>query len=104
MDAFSFRFDPAARALQVEVAVPRFDATRTPAFRLALDQAWRPEIETVAIDLARVDFIDSSGIGALLGVQKKLGSRGQPVTLRNPGQQVREVVELLRLHRVFHLS
>jgi anti-sigma B factor antagonist len=64
---------------------------------------WSPAVSAVTIDFSDVDFIDSSGIGALLGVQKRLKASDEPVTLLNARNSVIEVIELLRLHRVFRI-
>lgn len=55
----------------------------------------------VIIDMEKVTFIDSSGIGALLSFYKQLGSQ---LTLRHPTPAVLSVLELLRLHRVFDIE
>jgi len=73
-------------------------------FRNRIDMEWSPEIEQVVLDLKDVDFIDSSGVGALLALQKKIAPQGNPLTLVNANKQVVEVMELLRLHRVFNLN
>ncbi len=57
--------------------------------------------KTVKIDLSQVDFMDSSGIGALLSLFK---STNQQLTLVRPKPSVMSVLELLRLHRVFPIE
>lgn len=55
----------------------------------------------VRVNLAEVDFVDSSGIGALLSLFK---SCNQKLTLVSPKPSVISVLELLRLHRVFEIE
>lgn len=58
----------------------------------------------VTLDLARVRFIDSSGVGAILTLYKQLGAKADAVVLRKPAPAVQSVFELLRLHRVFKIE
>lgn len=91
-------------ALEIKVNQSKFDAASITEFKESLDSAWSDKIRSVAIDLSSVQFIDSSGVGALLSVQKKLPSDSSPVTLVNAKPNVVSVIELLRLHRVFNLQ
>lgn len=89
-------------ALEIVVAVPEFDASNAAAIKerfreLSAIEPSRP----VRVDLSAVDFIDSSGIGALLSLFK---STSQNLTLVRPKPAVLSVLELLRLHRVFPIE
>jgi len=66
--------------------------------RLPLDGANR-----VVLDLGTVKFIDSSGVGALLALCKRMPAGGV-VQLTKVQAEVRAVLELLRLHRVFEIT
>ena len=52
------------------------------------------------IDLSQVLFVDSSGLGALIGVLKRLGP-GDRLELTGLSRGVRKVFELTRLDTVF---
>jgi len=88
----------------VRFATPQFTAATVPDFKAALDAAWNLSISRVILDMRSVEFIDSSGVGALLGIQKRLPFQGEPVTLCNAGPAVTGVLELLRLQRVFKIE
>ncbi len=51
----------------------------------------------VAVDLAGVTFIDSSGIRALVVAQEEATARGVPIYVTNPHAHVRRVLELTGL-------
>lgn len=104
MDAFEMTSGTPKDTLKCRIHVERFDATVTPDFKNAIDEAWSPHIQNVILDFAGVSFIDSSGVGALLSVQKKVAGGPQSLTLVNAGKNVVEVIELLRLHRIFNLN
>lgn len=104
MENFQTIVSDGGDALLVKIGLQKFDAQQSPVFKQKVDSEWSPAIKSVAIDFSDVKFIDSSGIGALLSIQKKLGPAGEPVHIQNAGKNVVEVIELLRLHRVFRLD
>ena len=99
-----FTFSSEKNALKIVIHEPHFDASHVSDFKKMLDETWQKETNSVTIDMSPVNFIDSSGIGALLGVQKRLGSSEEPVTLENTTANVANIIELLRLHRVFSMQ
>ncbi|HVY68506.1 MAG TPA: STAS domain-containing protein [Verrucomicrobiae bacterium] len=104
MSSFRFEHRPEQKELRVHLATPQFTAATVPEFKQAFENAWKPDITRVVLDLSGVEFIDSSGVGALLGVQKRLSSQGEPVTLKGARPAVVSVLELLRLQRVFKIE
>jgi anti-sigma B factor antagonist len=56
--------------------------------------------DRLVIDLEQVSFIDSSGIGALVGLLKKLGTRGD-VVICGMADNVRQMFRITRMDRVF---
>ena len=57
----------------------------------------------VVLDLGAVEFIDSSGVGVLLALCKRMPA-GAVIQLTKVQAEVRAVLELLRLHRVFEIT
>ena len=55
----------------------------------------------MVIDLGRVAFVDSSGLGSLISALKVLRANGGDLKLANIGEQVYSVLEMTRLLRVF---
>lgn len=100
----SFTFDPEPKLLRIEMKMERLDASVAMAFREELAAHWPQQApSSVEVDLQAVAFIDSSGIGSLITINKKLGRQGALVTLRNVHPQVRSVIELLRLQSLFRV-
>ena len=52
-------------------------------------------------DFARLDYIDSAGLGVLISVQKRAASVGGQVSVSGLSGMVKEIFELTRLDRVF---
>jgi anti-sigma B factor antagonist len=55
------------------------------------------------IDMGKLSYIDSSGLGVLVALQKRTVERGGSVTLKGIYGTVKELFELTRLNRVFEI-
>ncbi len=89
--------------LRIELGVNRLDASASREFKKQIDEIWSSDVTQVEMNFKQVDFIDSSGVGALLGVYKKLPSADGQVRLTSVQAPVQSVIELLRLHRIFEI-
>jgi anti-sigma B factor antagonist len=56
----------------------------------------------IVLDLAEVDFIDSSGLGAIVSSLKAIGAEGDLVVC-NVRETVMSLFRLTRMHRVFQI-
>ncbi|EDY84804.1 hypothetical protein VDG1235_4437 [Verrucomicrobiia bacterium DG1235] len=90
--------------LRAEVGVNRLDAASSREFKKEIDSLWSDGVTAVEFDFSKVDFIDSSGVGALLGVYKRLPQGNASVRLTSVKAPVQSVIELLRLHRIFQIA
>lgn len=90
--------------LKAEVGVKRLDAASSREFKKQIDAIWSDEVKAVEFDFGSVEFIDSSGVGSLLGVYKRLPQGSASVRLLNVKAPVQSVIELLRLHRIFEIA
>lgn len=57
----------------------------------------------VVLDMSAVEFVDSSGCGAILSCLRKLNSNGGDLKLCCVTKPVRTLFELVRMHRVFDI-
>jgi anti-sigma B factor antagonist len=57
----------------------------------------------LVLDLSRLRFVDSSGLGAFISCLRKLNARGGDLKLCGMSKPVRAVFELVRMHRVFDI-
>lgn len=58
----------------------------------------------VVFDMARLDLVDSSGVGAIVSLFKKVRTRQGDVKIAALAGQPREIFKLLRLDRAFDLA
>ena len=100
---YDFELGANGTLLDVHLSVPKFVAARVPVFQAQLEEAWENSIERVRIFMGDVAFIDSSGIGALLAVQKKIAEVNEAIELHTSQSNVISILELLRLQRGFHI-
>jgi len=54
----------------------------------------------IAVDLAKVDFMDSSGLGALISGLKTTRQAGGDLRIAAPSEQVKLVLQLTNMERV----
>jgi anti-sigma B factor antagonist len=57
----------------------------------------------MVFDLAGVEFMDSSGLGALLSCLRQVTAQKGDMKLCNMGKTVRVLCEVVRMHRVFDI-
>ena len=78
----------------------RLNMTAAPEFRRYLEAIFEEGAARVVVDLTGTSFIDSSGLGALIGGLKQARSRGGDLRIAAPSEQVRMVLGLTNLDRV----
>ena len=54
----------------------------------------------IVIDLANLAFMDSTGIGVLLGRYKKMKDRGIPIYISNPSVQAERIFQMTGLYKI----
>jgi N-acetylglucosaminyldiphosphoundecaprenol N-acetyl-beta-D-mannosaminyltransferase len=90
-------------------SVPQFSLIEMPARldfeavhhdREALEQAVMPD-KACLIDLSKVEFIDSTGVGLLIRLQKKARLLSQQLILVNPSENLSRALELMKLREFF---
>lgn len=78
----------------------RLDLVSAATFRQRLTQTIAEGHRRLVIDLAAVSFVDSSGLGALIGGLKAARLAGGDLRIARPGEQARVILELTTLDRV----
>ena len=87
----------------VTVVAPtgRLDVAGAPALKDAISDVAKNGPPKVVIDMEGVSFVDSTGLGSVIAVLKQIRNRRGELRLAAPNQQVRVVLELTTLDRVF---
>ncbi len=81
-----------------------FDALGARAVRPLFEELAAQESGDVLIDFRAVEFIDSSGVGALVFLHKRLVANNRRLQIAGAEGQPRELLELLRLDKVIPVN
>jgi len=96
-----FQTYTAKGTITITPEVDSLDASNAPDAKAFFKDLDLQGCERAVLNLESVQFIDSSGIGAILSFYKHMD---QQLTLKHPTPTVMSVLELLRLHRVFEIE
>ena len=83
----------------VAIHVEQLDASNADDFKQEIAPTLSANARMV-LDLGQLQFVDSSGCGAILSCLKALTSAGGDLKLCRVTRPVRNVFELIRLHRI----
>ncbi len=86
----------------VEIPFENLDASNERAFKQAMASILDTEPQ-IALGLAQLQFVDSSGLGAILACLRRVNARGGDLKLYGMTRPVRALFELVRMHRVFEI-
>jgi len=88
---------------RVAVVAPtgRLDVAGAPTLKDAISETLKNGQARVVIDMEGVSFVDSTGLGSVIAALKMVRSSKGDLRLAAPNQQVRVVLELTTLDRVF---
>ena len=80
-------------------------AANVDSFREQFTGWWRsvPETRNVVVDLGALDFLDSSGLGTLIALLKRVSERGGDMKIARLQKKVRMVFEITRAYKVFEI-
>ena len=70
-------------------------------FAQTLDRTLTQEEGDVLIDLSKINYMDSTGIGELVSYLRRFRHRQRKVILINPSDHIRRLFEVTRLDREF---
>jgi len=84
----------------VHVAVDRLDAAASPAFKQAVASQVDADTAKLVLDMRAVEFVDSTGLGAIVSLMKRLPPDGVLV-IAAPRHPVRRLLQITGLDRLF---
>jgi anti-sigma B factor antagonist len=84
------------------VPIDELDASNVGEFRRDMTPVLQAHSKLV-LDLGRLRFVDSSGLGAILSCLRQTSAKGGDLKLCGMSKQVRTAFELVRLHRIFDI-
>lgn len=78
----------------------KFNLVAAPPIKARIDDLVAAGKSRIVVDLHAVDFIDSSGLGVLIGGLKSARQQGGDLRIAAAGDQVRAVLKLTNLDRI----
>ncbi len=84
------------------VPVDELDASNAGEFKRDIAPVLQANARLV-LDLRRLRFVDSSGLGAMLSCLRQLSAKNGDLKLCGMSKQVRALFELVRMHRIFDI-
>ena len=72
-------------------------------FSSALENVLKNESTNVVIDFTKIDYIDSTGIGELVGYLGKFTNQNRKLILVNPSERIQKLLKLAKLDAVFKI-
>ncbi len=89
--------------IQVIEPIGILDSTKAEEFRQSVEDLLQNGAETILVDLKDITFIDSSGLGTLVVMLKKIRGLNRSLCLCSINDQVRMLFELTSMDRVFEI-
>lgn len=86
----------------ITISASRLDAAIAPGLKDTVAGVLSRGAEKVIVDLEKVEFMDSSGLGAVIGSFKLTGQGGEFV-LCNLQESVQEIFKLTHMDKVFNI-
>jgi len=92
--------DASDKAAIVSFSIENLDASNVKAFREAIQEVTGSR-QIVLLDMSPLNFVDSSGLGALLSVLRTMNAKSGQLRLFGMTKPVKALFELVRMHRIF---
>ena len=96
----TFHVDDVRDGVSVIRVVGRLNMVAAPELRDVVAKAVASGTPRLVVDLADVEFMDSSGLGALIGALKTTRQAGGDLRIAQPGEQVSMVLQLSNVDRI----
>ncbi len=69
--------------------------------RIGLDEIFdMPKFKQIIIDLSELDFMDSTGIGVLIGRYKRMKDKNIPIFICNPSSHAERIFKMTGLYDI----
>lgn len=89
--------------VQIISVAGALDASTSEDFKVYVNGLIERDHDHLVVDLSAIPFMDSSGLGALVSLFKRVRARGGDLKLAAANDTVHKVFTLTRLDRVFDL-
>ena len=103
-DTLRISVDPRSDGIAVVRFTGRLDFTSAPEARDQFAAAIAAGQRKLIVDLSKVGFVDSAGLGSLIGAMRAARQAGGDLRIANPSEQSRMLLSLTSLDQVLTIS
>ncbi|MEA4987423.1 MAG: STAS domain-containing protein [Anaerovorax sp.] len=77
------------------------DILTAPDLRAALDNNFLENAEDMLLHLDHLNYIDSTGLGVMIGAYARMQEKGKKITLLNPRENIEKLLCITSLDKIF---
>lgn len=93
-------FHAETKSWDVRVA-GEIDILTAPQFRLELDRIFNETNGDICIYLDALDYIDSTGLGVIIGAYGRMKEKGFKIVLKQPNNSIEKLLHITSLDKIF---
>ncbi len=76
------------------------DISTAPVLRTALDEAYREAKANVVLHFDQLNYMDSTGLGVIIGAYGRMKEGGNDIILQNPRDNIKKLLRITNLDRL----
>lgn len=76
------------------------DISTASALRIALDEAYQEKKANIILHFDELKYMDSTGLGVIIGAYGRMKENGNSITLRNPRANIMKLLRITNLDRL----
>ena len=80
------------------------DVSTADKLKECLNELLNEEIADMKLNLENLDYIDSTGLGVMIGILKKLKIENKEIYIVNPKSNVRKIFNITGLDKIFKME
>ena len=77
------------------------DIATAASFRVALDDAFKEKPGNIALHFDDLGYMDSTGLGVIIGAYGRLKENGYKIVLSNPQENIQKLLHITSLDKIF---
>jgi anti-sigma B factor antagonist len=81
--------------------VGEVDIANVAKFRNALNEAYETERADIRLDASELSYIDSTGLGVIIGAFGRTQESGHQIYIENPRANVKKLLQITSLDKIF---
>jgi len=86
------------------LGLDRLSATNSGSFKDLVKAQMTEQHRVIEVDSARIAFVDSEGLGALVSLQRAMAAQNGHVRMLNPLPIVRQFLKVVHFHRILEIA